>query len=136
MKDSSKAQPYFEIAYTDIKNAFEYYLAHYNNGRPIIIAGHSQGSRLAERLLKEYFENKPLAKQLVVAYIPGWPVMKNYFTDLKMCSDSIQTGCVCSWQTVRKGFIPFYLKNRRLDAWTTNPLTWTLTDEYAPKTKK
>ncbi|HEX5743407.1 MAG TPA: DUF3089 domain-containing protein, partial [Flavobacteriaceae bacterium] len=32
----------YELAYSDVKNAFEFYLKHYNNGRPIIIAAHSQ----------------------------------------------------------------------------------------------
>ena len=31
-------------AYADVKNAFQFYLDNYNNGRPIILAGHSQGS--------------------------------------------------------------------------------------------
>ena len=34
-----------ELAYTDIEAAFEHYLAEYNNGRPFIIAGHSQGAQ-------------------------------------------------------------------------------------------
>ncbi|HYM93290.1 MAG TPA: DUF3089 domain-containing protein, partial [Chitinophagaceae bacterium] len=73
-KNEHKADSAFEIAYQDIKTAFEYYLQHWNNGRPIIIASHSQGSKLAERLLKDFFENKALQNQLVVAYIIGWPV--------------------------------------------------------------
>jgi hypothetical protein len=95
-KDKEKAAAAFELAYTDIKNAFEYYLKNWNGGRPIIIASHSQGSLLAERLLKEYFEGKPLNNKLVVAYIIGWPVPKDYFSSLKICEDSLQTGCICS----------------------------------------
>ena len=34
-------KPYLEIAYRDVAAAFEYYLEHYNNGRPIILAGFS-----------------------------------------------------------------------------------------------
>ena len=55
----------FELAYEDIKTAFEYYLEHYNQGRPIIIASHSQGTLHAGRLLKEYFEGKPLQKKFI-----------------------------------------------------------------------
>ncbi|MFI5133593.1 MAG: DUF3089 domain-containing protein [Chitinophagales bacterium] len=96
ISDTAKATKAFDIAYEDLKTAFEYYLQHWNNGRPIIIAAHSQGSMLAERLLKDFFENKPLQKKLVVAYIAGWPVPKEYFASLKMCTDSLQTGCLCS----------------------------------------
>lgn len=56
--DSSAAA--FETAYTDIKIAFEFYLQHYNSGRPIIIASHSQGTKHAARLLKEFFDGKLL----------------------------------------------------------------------------
>ncbi|MEO1253816.1 MAG: DUF3089 domain-containing protein, partial [Bacteroidota bacterium] len=48
-----------EFAYTDVKRAFEYYLKNWNNGRPIIIASHSQGTNHATKLLREFFENKP-----------------------------------------------------------------------------
>jgi Protein of unknown function (DUF3089) len=132
-KDKEKAAKAFEFAYEDLKIAFLYYLKTWNNGRPIIIASHSQGSLLAERLLKEFFEDKPLQNQLVVAYVIGWPVPKEYFTSLKMCTDSLQTGCLCSWRTLRKGFVPSYLKNERGNSYVTNPLSWTTTNEYASK---
>lgn len=131
--DKEKVAAAFELAYTDIKNAFEYYLKNWNGGRPIIIASHSQGSLLAERLLKEYFEGKPLKNKLVVAYIIGWPVPKDYFSSLKICEDSLQTGCICSWRTVRNGFIPFYLKNENGNSFVTNPITWTSTNEFVSR---
>jgi len=132
-KDKSKATDAFELAYLDLKTAFEYYMKNWNNGRPIIIAGHSQGAFLAERLLKEYFEGKELKKQLVAAYVIGWPVPKEYFTTLKMCEDATQTGCLISWRTYRTGHIPSYLKNtsknadnlfRQGNSYVTNPLSW------------
>jgi hypothetical protein len=123
----------FDHAYSDIKIAFEYYLQHWNKGRPIIIASHSQGSKLAEKLLKDYFEGKPLLNQLVVAYVIGWPVPKEYFTSLKMCSDSLQTGCICSWRTFRNDYVPFYLKKEKGNSFVTNPLTWTTDDQYASR---
>jgi hypothetical protein len=133
VKESETTHQTFELAYADLKTAFEYYLQHWNNGRPIIIAGHSQGGKLGERLLKDYFENKPLQNNLVVAYIIGWPVPKEYFTSLKMCSDSLQTGCICSWRTFRKGYVPFYLKKENGNSYATNPLSWTTDTTFAPK---
>ena len=82
-KDEDKRKHAFELAYADIVKAFEYYMEHWNNGRPIIIAGHSQGSLMAERLLKDYFEDKPVLEKLVVAYIVGWPVPKEIFYHAK-----------------------------------------------------
>ena len=131
--DKEKAATAFNLAYDDLKIAFEYYLKTWNNGRPIIIAAHSQGSLLAERLLKDYFEGKPLQNKLVVAYIIGWPVPKDYFTSLKICTDSLQTGCICSWRTLRKGFVPFYLKNDNGNSYVTNPLTWTTGNDFVSR---
>ena len=50
-----------------MRAAFIYYLKNHNHGRPIIIASHSQGTWHAGRLLKEFFEGKPL--QTVTAYV-------------------------------------------------------------------
>jgi hypothetical protein len=132
-KDKRKADAAFDIAYNDLKTAFEYYLQHWNNGRPIILASHSQGSKLGERLLKEFFENKPLQKKLVVAYLAGWPVPKEYFSSLPICKDSLQTGCICSWRTFRKGYTPYFLKNENGNSLVTNPLTWSTDEQYAPR---
>ncbi|MBC7947499.1 MAG: DUF3089 domain-containing protein [Chitinophagaceae bacterium] len=123
----------FELAYADVSGAFHYYLTNWNKGRPIIIASHSQGSKFAERLLKEYFEDKPLSKQLVVAYVIGWAIPKEFFSSLRMCADSIETGCVCGWRTLRNGFIPYYLKNEKGNSYVSNPLTWKLDEEYASR---
>ncbi len=133
LKDKEKKDKAFDLAYDDLKNAFVYYLKNWNKGRPIIIASHSQGSLLAERLLKEFFEDRPLQNKLVVAYIIGWPVPKEYFSSLEMCTDSLQTDCLCSWRTFRNGFVPYYLKSENGNSYVTNPLSWTTTNEYASK---
>ena len=103
-EDTAEARKSFDMAYEDIKNAFEYYLKNYNNGRPIIIASHSQGSKHALRLLKDYFDDKPLQKQLIVAYVLGWQIPKDQFSSITMCLDSLQTGCICGWRTFREGY--------------------------------
>ena len=89
-----------EIAYSDIKRAFEYYLDNYNNGKPIILASHSQGSILSAMLLKEFFDNKPLQKKLVAAYLPGTKILDDYFKKMVMVSAEksackrLQVGCI------------------------------------------
>jgi hypothetical protein len=138
LKDKEKSAAAFDLAYDDLKTAFEYYLRHWNKGRPIIIASHSQGSLLAERLLKEFFDDttiqsKQLKNKLVVAYVLGWPVTKDYFTSLKICEDSLQTGCICTWRTLRKGFVPYYLRDEKGNSYVVNPLTWTPGTEYATR---
>jgi hypothetical protein len=122
--DTAAALTAFDTAYEDIKAAFEYYLEHYNNGRPIIIASHSQGTTHAKRLLKEFFEGKPLQKQLVVAYLVGMAVEPDYFTTIPVCDTSTQTGCICSWRTFKEDYEPFYVQHEKFTAVVTNPLTW------------
>jgi len=125
----------FEIAYTDVKAAFEFYLKNYNNNRPIIIASHSQGTKHAVRLLKEFFENHPLQKKLVCAYIIGLPVQVDCFTTLKPCNDSLATGCFVSWRTYRKDTEePQFIADEKFKAVVINPLTWTTETGPVPST--
>ena len=121
--DTAEAISAFELAYQDIKTAFNYYLAHYNNGRPIIIASHSQGTTHAKRLLKELFDGKTLQNKLVAAYLVGIPVETNWFASIKPCETPLQTGCVCSWRTFKDGYQPNYV-TKESQVIVTNPLTW------------
>ena len=129
--DKLAAEKAFDVAYEDVKNAFEYYLKNNNHGRPIIIASHSQGTIHAGRLLKEFFENKPLKKQLVCAYIIGLPVFSNYFNEIKPCKDSTATGCCISWRTFKEGYVPEFVQKEKEQAYVINPLTWTLNENFA-----
>lgn len=125
----------FDTAYQDVKTAFEYYLHHYNNGRPIIIASHSQGSTHAKRLLKDFFDGKDLQKKLVAAYIVGMVVEPNYFNSLKPCTNANEINCFCSWRTFQQNYkAPFVLKENFV-AVVTNPLTWSATEPSANKEK-
>lgn len=122
--DTLKALAAFELAYQDVKTAFEYFLAHYNNGRPIIIASHSQGSTHTKRLLKEYFDNKPLAKKLVAAYVVGMAINPADYTQLKSCETPESIGCICAWRTYQEGYIPEFVNKEKFNSIVTNPLSW------------
>lgn len=132
IKDTAKALKALDLAYQDIRIAFKYYLENYNNGRPIIIAAHSQGSTHAIRLLKEFFDDRPLHNRLVAAYVPGMMIPLNSFSSLVNCTDSTQNNCFVGWRTFKRGFRPFYVKKYR-GSYTTNPLNWVTTDLYAPR---
>jgi len=132
-RDTASALRAFDLAYQDLKTAFQYYLDHYNNGRPIIIASHSQGSTHAQRLLKEFFDGKPLKNKLVAAYVIGMYIPQNTFSDLQPCTDSLQTGCFIGWRSFRKGYEADYVKIEKTKCYVVNPLTWTNGDEYAPR---
>ncbi len=131
--NKANAKEALDFAYNDVKTAFEYYLAHYNNGRPIIIASHSQGTTHAGRLLREYFDAKPLQKQLVAAYTIGMPIPKAYFKNLKPCQTPTETGCFCGWRTFERGFEPQRIAKGD-SIWVTNPISWRTDTTYVPKT--
>lgn len=133
MQDKVLAKQALDFAYEDVKASFEYYLKYYNNGRPIIIASHSQGTTHALRLLKEYFENKPLHLQLVTAYVIGMPIPENYFSILQPCIGPLQTGCFNGWRTFRKGYTPEFVQKEKFTSWVTNPLTWKIDNQPADR---
>ncbi len=133
-QDTVEAISAFELAYSDIKTAFAYYLANYNNGRPIIIASHSQGSTHGKRLLKEFFDNTSLKNKLVVAYLVGMPIANDYFSNLPACKTPDQTGCICSWRTFKDGYEPDWVAKEQYTTIVTNPLTWDSNTPNASRT--
>jgi hypothetical protein len=128
-----QAKQALDIAYKDVRAAFQHYLENYNQGRPIIIAAHSQGTTHAGTLLREFFDEKKLQDKLVVAYLVGMPVKNDYFKSIEVCQSPEQTGCFCSWRSFKKGFYPkkWYFKNGNIAV--TNPLSWTIEETHAPK---
>jgi hypothetical protein len=122
--DTLYALAAFELAYQDVKKAFDFYLANYNQNKPIIIASHSQGSTHAKRLLKEYFDGKDLSKQLVTAYVVGMAIDPAEFTTLKSCTTPTETGCICAWRTFKEGYVPPFVQIEKFNSIVTNPLTW------------
>ena len=122
--DTTLAIAAFELAYQDVKAAFEYYLANENKGRPIVIASHSQGTTHGIRLVKEFFDGKPLQKQLVAAYLVGIPVNPQVYSSIKACDTPKQTGCICSWRTYKEGYTPPFIQKEKFEVIVTNPLTF------------
>ncbi len=122
-------QKALDLAYEDVKAAFSYYLAHHNQGRPIIMAGHSQGTEHTARLLRDFFDGKELRRQLVVAYLPGMPLKKDLFKDIPLGSSPGQTGCFATWSTFGRGAAPNYFQEAHRQAACTNPLSWRTDDK-------
>lgn len=121
-EDTLSSKRAFDLAYQDIKIAFEYFLLE-NPDRPFFIASHSQGSTHTIRLLKEYIDEKPLKERMIAAYIIGMGIPDQY-NELKMCRDSAETGCIIGWRTFKEGFTPGYVNKESSRPMVTNPLTW------------
>jgi len=91
------------LAYGDIVAAFDNFIAERSDGRPFILAGHSQGSLHLLYLLQHRINGTALADRMVAAYIVGWPVSieadLGALADIKACERETETGCVVSFQT-------------------------------------
>jgi hypothetical protein len=125
VRNSPEAIKAFQLAYDDIKDAFRWYLSQENNGRPIVIASHSQGSLHAIRLLQEFFDGTPLQKQLVCAYVAGYRIEKSAFQKIPVGEHALQTGCVVGWRSYAEGEIPENIRAEKGSSICVNPLTWT-----------
>lgn len=111
------------LAYADVKKAFEIYLKKYNNGRPIIIASHSQGSTHTKFLLRDFFDDKPLQEKLIAAYVVGAIAKPDLFKTIKPMTKPNEIGGFVGWNTFKKGNYP-KKKDKFKGSVTTNPITW------------
>lgn len=133
-EDATRA---LDLAYGDVLAAFDAFIAAQPEDKPVILAGHSQGSLHLSRLLVD--RREALKGRLVAAYVVGWPLSKTAdlpATGLTACAAPDEAGCVMSWQSFAepanfslvldawqgsKG--PTGIERRRADMVCTNPLT-------------
>jgi hypothetical protein len=124
------------FAYQDVKRAFEYYLEFYNDGRPFILASHSQGTHHSMRLLSEVIDTSDLHERMVAAYTIGGvllPLSPGWFDGMqhiKPCQSENDLHCVIHWDTMPEGTEPM---QRPAATLCTNPLTWRVDEELASR---
>ncbi len=90
------------LAYRDVLAAFDAFVAQAPTDRPIILAGHSQGSLHLTRILRDRVAGKPLAGRIAAVYAVGWPI--STASDLPVmglpdCRTAGQAACIVSWQS-------------------------------------
>lgn len=125
-------EQYLLLAYEDIKAAFGYYLDNYNEGRPIVLAGFSQGADMCIRLMKEFFKDKKLQEQLVACYAIGWTItekeMKEY-PHLKFAINKSDTGVIVSFNCEAEDVKDSLIVPKGTKALAINPLSWKTTPQ-------
>lgn len=144
---SEDAQQALNLAYSDVRAAFDDFLSQMPVGEPIILAAHSQGALHLIRLLQE--RGSRVSGRLVAAYVVGWPI--SVTADLpslgfRACSETGQAGCILSWMSFgdpgnpdlildqwRKTRGPTGLERRREDILCVNPLTGTINGAAPPE---
>ena len=126
------------LPYTDIKAALDYFFEKCNNGRPFIIAAHSQGSALLKYVLKTYFkEHQDYYKRMVAAYPIGFSITKDdleQYPYLKFAEGESDAGVIISYNTEGPKNVEENANNKVVlpGAISINPLNWKRDETYAP----
>ncbi|MCR4740061.1 MAG: DUF3089 domain-containing protein [Lachnospiraceae bacterium] len=134
---AEEREPYLERAYADISDAFAYYLEKENDGRPIILAGFSQGADMCYRLLKEYFADEDMQNRLIAVYAIGWPCTQEMVREnpqIKPAASADDTGVVISFDCEAEGITDTFIVPAGTKAYTINPLNWKTDGTIAEKT--
>lgn len=133
---AEERKPYFDIAYEDVKEAFQFYMERYNNGNGIIIAGSSQGAELALRLVKEFFNDKKTSKQLICCYALSWNVTEEYMKGLKnvhFATGEDDINSIVSFNCELPEITSSLVVGENEKTLCINPLSWKTTTEEASK---
>ena len=112
------------FAYNDVARAFDYYMAHFNQGKPFILASHSQGTHHSVALLHQKISGTPLAGQLVAAYLIGGYVEASRLDGLQefpVCDSAEQLSCIVHWDTYS---VAKKADLEPVDIVCVNPLSW------------
>ena len=117
----------------DVFAALDYYFENLNEGRPFILASHSQGSIMQSLVLAEYMKAHPeLLKRMIAAYVIGYSITKDYLKanpHLKFAEGAEDTGVIISYNTESAGnennivVLP--------GAISINPINWKRDETYA-----
>jgi hypothetical protein len=99
--------------YDDVRDAWNAYLKNDNQGRGVVLIGHSQGAYILQGLIASEIDGKPIQKQLVGAYILGatfqTPKGKDVggqFKQIPLCRKPGQLGCVVNFSAFRSTVPP------------------------------
>lgn len=116
----------------DVNDAFQYYMEHFNHGRPFFLMGHSQGSQMLIELLKHGM-TEAQRQQMVAAYCIGYHIteeeLAKYPDALKPATDSLMQGVVLFNSVTEPAAIGMVSFG---DVAGVNPTTWTMDTDTVP----
>jgi hypothetical protein len=101
------------LAYDDVRDGWNYYLEHDNQGRGVVLIGHSQGSFILAELIRQEIDGKPVQSRLVSATLMGMTLavpngkdVGGSFQHIPLCKSASQTGCVITFASFRSTVPP------------------------------
>ncbi|MGX1806073.1 DUF3089 domain-containing protein [Nocardia sp. NPDC055321] len=98
-----------QLAYQDVVDAWNDYLANDNHGRGVIIISHSQGTLMARKLIREQVDPDPQLRSLLVgAFLMGGNVTTargstagGDFATIPLCTGRGEYGCVVAYSVAQ-----------------------------------
>lgn len=123
-------------AHEDVENAFQYYMEHYNDGRPLIIAGFSQGADHVLRLLKAHATDARVTGRLIAAYAIGWTITAEEmakYPQLRFAGRADDTGVIVAFNSEAEGVTDSPILPKGVHALAINPLNWRTDGTVADK---
>ena len=90
------------LALSDVMRSWEYYLAHYNQGRPFILAGFSQGAHAMMSIMRNMPDS--VASRMVAAYAVGYKVTQEDLDaspHIKAAQGATDTGVTICFNSVK-----------------------------------
>ncbi|HEV7693964.1 MAG TPA: DUF3089 domain-containing protein [Hyphomonadaceae bacterium] len=102
-----------DMAYADVKAAFERYMAADNKGRGFVLIGHDQGAGILSRLIASEIDGKPVADQMISAILGGTTLEigaphdgGGSFKEIGLCVSSEDINCAIAWASFRSDAPP------------------------------
>lgn len=129
-------EQYLEVAYEDVKAAFEYYMENYNEERPIVLAGFSQGADMCLRLMKDYFHEEENAELLVACYAIGWSITEDemeQYPHLAFAAGETDTGVIVAFNSESEEITDSLMIPEGTKTLAINPLNWETDGTVADK---
>jgi hypothetical protein len=97
-------------AYLGVLSAWQEYLADYNQGRGVVLIGHSQGALMLKQLIKEQIDPNPALRRQLVSVdlmganvlVPKGKTVGGDFQHVPACQVAWQTHCVVAYSSFLK----------------------------------
>ncbi|HMJ82526.1 MAG TPA: DUF3089 domain-containing protein [Vicinamibacterales bacterium] len=101
------------LGYNDVLDSWNHYLQHDNNGRGVVLIGHSQGSGVLTQLMRNEIDGKPVQSKMISALLLGTSLavpkgkdVGGAFQHIPLCHSTSQVGCAIAYASFRSTIPP------------------------------
>jgi hypothetical protein len=101
------------LGYADVLAAWKHYLKNDNDGRGVVLVGHSQGAGVLNQLLKQELDGEKVDRRLIAALllgsntlVPKDETVGGSFTKIPVCTSDDELGCVITYASFRANTPP------------------------------